>query len=115
MPATLICRPSEIRTSQEHRIFAHHSAVIRAGQQVASVMPFCTRLICTLATLGGRAHLPLIGCYADPSVSQVSNRGKAFAKRGFAAASSRAVTEMIKEGVLARQGGELVLVNPAAR
>jgi hypothetical protein len=35
-------------------------------------------------------------------------------KRGFAAASSRAVTEMIKEGVLARQSGELVLVNPAA-
>jgi hypothetical protein len=38
-----------------------------------------------------------------------------FAKRSFAAASLRAVAEMIKEGVLARQSGELVLVNPAAQ
>jgi len=36
-------------------------------------------------------------------------------KRGFAAASSRAVTAMIKEGVLARQSAELVLVNPATQ
>jgi hypothetical protein len=62
---------------------------------------------------GRRTHLPLIGCCADPS-SLRSHRRKAVAKRGFAAASSRAVTEMIKE-VLARQSGELVLVNPAAQ
>jgi hypothetical protein len=55
----------------------------------------------------------LIGCCADLS-SRWSHRRKAVAKRGFAAASSRAVTEMIKE-VLARQSGELVLVNPAAQ
>src|ERR1022692_116785 len=48
--------------------------------------------------------LPLIGCCADPS-SRWSHRRKAVAKRGFAAASSRAVTEMIKE----------VGENPAAR
>jgi hypothetical protein len=62
---------------------------------------------------GERPDLPLIGCCADPS-SRRSHRRKAVAERGFAAASSRAVTEMIKE-VLARQSGELVLVNPAAQ
>jgi hypothetical protein len=59
--------------------------------------------------------MPLIGCYADPLVSRALVAVRRFAKRSFAAASSRVVTEMSKEGVLARQNGELVLVNPAAQ